>query len=254
MSTEDITQTQNQDDVARGTEQQAGQPVTEAQRETEKTLKQSEVNRIVGSAKAEAFEKGRRSAVAELQTPPPAPVVPPSNNSTTSPPPTAVAANMSENDIMQMVENVANRKAAEKEDQAIVDQFMGKMQLGMQKHDDFNERVGELRLPDLNPAILRNMMKCVSGMDNGADVMYEMANNPSKFANVTVLFGASPKLATGELNKISTSIKRNQEAAAKNDTTKVNEPLGQLKSSMSGVDNGGPKSVSDFRKLDCLRG
>lgn len=87
----------------------------------------------------------------------------------------------------------------------------------------------------------------VSGMDNKAAVVRDIASNPSKFSSILMLArSGSPELARMELNKLSASIKAN--TAAQKLAKSVAEPLTQVKSSSIHSDNGN-MSVSDYRKM-----
>jgi hypothetical protein len=91
-------------------------------------------------------------------------------------------------------------------------------------------------------------------MDNTAEIMYELGQNPTKFDSVLALSVRNKTLAHKAITKLSDSIKQNKVAVDKNAKTKVNEPLDQIKPSLTGTDSGDPKSVGDFRKQDWLRG
>jgi len=94
----------------------------------------------------------------------------------------------------------------------------------------------------------------MAGMDNKAQVVKDLAKNPSKYANIlTLANGGSPKLAQIELNKLSASIRANQEAMKQ---PKVDAPLSQIRASNIGGDDGNYSnmSTSDFRNQPWLRG
>jgi ABC-type hemin transport system substrate-binding protein len=87
----------------------------------------------------------------------------------------------------------------------------------------------------------------MSGMDNKASVVKEMASNPTKFTNILMLArSGSTGLAKMELEKISASIKANQEA--QKNAKSIDSPLSQLKPSNISSDNG-DMSVSDYRLM-----
>lgn len=95
------------------------------------------------------------------------------------------------------------------------------------------------------------LILAMDGMENKAQVVKDLAKNPSKYANIiTLANGGSPKLAQLELNKLSASIKTNEDAKKQ---PKVDAPLSQIKSSNIGGDDG-KMSVSDFQQQDWLRG
>jgi len=211
----------------------------------EKVLKQSEVNKIVGGAKLEAYEKGKREAIADIEQrraeaqATQQPVQQPQSEQLT----------MTRDELRKMIEEEATTRTQQQQAQRVVDQFVGKMKLGMQKHDDFEETVTKLDIPNLPPQII----DWANSMDNTADIMYEVAKNPGKFANLLTLSVTSPRLAYDEFVNLSDSIKKNEEAKEKN-SGQQNTPLDQVKHSTTGIDNGAPSSVSDYRKQPWNRG
>jgi len=100
------------------------------------------------------------------------------------------------------------------------------------------------------PGLILAMM----GMENKAQVVKDLAKNPSKYANILMLAnGAAPKLAERELKKLSDSIKANTEAQKQ---PKVDAPLSHIRPSNIGGDDGNYSnmSTSDFRNQPWLRG
>lgn len=98
------------------------------------------------------------------------------------------------------------------------------------------------------------LILAMAGMENKAQVVKDLAKNPSKYANILMLAnGAAPKLAQMELNKLSASIKANEDAKKQ---PKVDAPLSHIKSSNIGGDDGNYSnmSTSDFRSQSWLRG
>jgi len=91
----------------------------------------------------------------------------------------------------------------------------------------------------------------MAGMENKAQVVKDLAKNPSKYANIlTLANGGSPKLAQMELNKLSSSIKANADAMKQ---PKVDAPLSQIRASNIGGDDSN-MSVTDYRSQSWLRG
>ncbi len=94
----------------------------------------------------------------------------------------------------------------------------------------------------------------MSGMENKAKVVKDLAKNPSKYANIlTLANGGSPKLAEIELKKLSASIKANEEAKTR---PKADAPLSQIRGSNIAGDDGNYShmSTTDFRNQPWLRG
>jgi len=219
----------------------------------EKLLKQSEVNKLVGGVKVDAYEKGRRDAVAELerQRKTEEPKAAPATSTTPD------QVTMSHEELKRVIEQEASAREEQvrlreeqKKAEVVVNQFVGKMKLGMEKHPDFEEVVTKLDIPNMPPQIV----DWANSMDNTADIMYEIGKNPSKFANVLTLSVTSPRLAYDELMRLSDSIKKNEDAIKQGENTQVAEPLDQRKHSTAGVNSGKKSTVSDFRAQPWLRG
>ena len=120
------------------------------------------------------------------------------------------------------------------------------------------EKMSDPEFADLYDAIgiekQPGLILAMTGMDNKAKVVKDLANNPSKYANIlTLANGGSPKLAQMELNKLSASIKANEGAMKQ---PKVDAPLSQIRASNIGGDDGNYSTMSttDFRSQSWLRG
>jgi hypothetical protein len=88
-------------------------------------------------------------------------------------------------------------------------------------------------------------------MQNGGDVMYDLAKNPSKLATIHTLAQTDPELARAELLKLGASIATNQQAQAAEQP--VSAPLDTIQpSNLSG--SNGKLSIRDLRKQPWLRG
>lgn len=117
------------------------------------------------------------------------------------------------------------------------------------------EKIADPEFADLYDAIgieqQTGLVIAMAGMENKAQVVKDLAKNPSKYANIlTLANGGSPKLAQMELNKLSASIKANQDAIKQ---PKVDAPLSQIRASNIGGDDGN-MSTTDFRAQSWLRG
>lgn len=220
--------------------------VTPAVTPQEKLLPQSKVNEIVQREKRDAYEKGRREA-GSAETP----------NTTHS-----TATNMggmsqiTDERIRQLAaeaaqtqyQNLLNehkKNADMTEAQRIANEFMGKMESAKTRYSDFDQVVGQLEYREIP-----HIVHLANTADNTADVMYELASNPSKIATLTMLLQTSPKLAQMEMAKLSHSIKSNLEATK---TKTAAEPLSQLPHSAVGTDTGS-LTVRDLKKQSWLRG
>ncbi|UCE38409.1 MAG: hypothetical protein JSW00_04055 [Thermoplasmata archaeon] len=84
-----------------------------------------------------------------------------------------------------------------------------------------------------------------NAVENGGDVLYDLAKNPGKVATILQLGSRDPNLAISEIKRLSNSIKQNQTGA---NQQVAPEPTRQIKSSNVGVGDG-PKSIADFKKM-----
>lgn len=212
-----------------------------AEKPQEKLLKQSEVNEIIGSAKREAYEKGKRESLAEYQKSQ-AHVQQPNYNANQT---IGGMPQLSDEKIRQLINEEAQKMTNMAVAQKIANEFTQKMMAAKDKYPDFEQVVGELNLVDM-PQIVN----WANSLDNTADVMYELAKYPEKLSSVTVLAYTNPRKATVLLQKLSDSIKQNESALKQ---PSASEPLSQIKPSTTGTDNGS-RTVSDLRKQPWLRG
>lgn len=125
-------------------------------------------------------------------------------------------------------------------------QFHNKMSTGKEQFDDFDEVV-----QDFDPSEFPAIAFMANQADNTAAIIYDLVQNKSKLAALTVLAKESPRLAEKEILKLSQSIKANDEALANERTAR--NPLDRMKSSRAGSDNG-QRSVKDFKSMPWLRG
>jgi len=221
--------------VSNGVEQKQVQaPAMLQENPQEKLLKQSEVNEIVGFVRKEAAERARREALAELQ-----------KTQTVNNDRDLNSVDLNDDRIRKIISEENERAANQAVANKIAMEFTQKMISAKNKYPDFEEVVTQLDLPNV-PEIVH----WTNSLDNTADVMYDIAKNPSKFANVLMLAQRAPHLAQAELQRLSSSIKKNQEAQAQ---AQPKEPLSQINPSSAGMDNG-KMSLSDLKKAPWLRG
>lgn len=202
----------------------------------EKTLTQSEVNELVGRIKRETADKAKREALQEMQ-----------QNSMSSAP----SANMG-NSFPAQQQNMGgipqnfspeqvNQIMHQIDQQKTVAQFVQKMEQGKSKYPDFDEKVAKLNLQNYP-----HLVQWTNGLDNTADVIYDIASNPEKFSHVITLSVVSPHMAIDKLHSLSGTIKQNE--AAKNAPVPP-EPLDQIKPSTVGIGSGGIPSVKDYKRI-----
>jgi hypothetical protein len=124
----------------------------------------------------------------------------------------------------------AQRMAQEQESQRIATEFLGKLNTGKEKYQDFDNVMAGIDLPSYSNAVwIANMV------DNTSDVWYHLANDPIKLESINSMASRSPQAALNAVRRLSQSIKDND--TAKN-TKLPNEPLRQLRPSNTGTDNG----------------
>lgn len=206
---------------------------------TEGFLPQSQVDHIVGKARKDAYAKAKADALAEYQR------NPQSSQTSTS---TNIGGmeQVTPERIEQMIQDASDKRARETYANKVANDFLGKMEAGKSKYADFDDTVNALNLP-MAPEIV----DWANGLDNTADVVYEIAKNPTKFTTILNLArGGFGTLAQRELQKLSQSIKQNESAA--DQAKSVNEPLSQIRPSTVGTDNG-KMTVRDLRKQSWLR-
>lgn len=138
------------------------------------------------------------------------------------------------------------RLAREAELKQVADQYYLKMGKGSQLFENFNEVMG-----DFEPAQFPNAVMLAAGMENTPEIMYELANNPTKLQQIDSLAQKSPQLAKKELERLSQSI--NQNLQAKTNNVDAPAPLSRLKSSSVGADSG-KMSLKDYKNAPWLRG
>jgi hypothetical protein len=219
-------------------------PATEV---AEKSLTTSQVNDIVKREKARAAERARldeqerhREELERVRQ---------------SAPPQAPDINIEEIEkrVYGKVMDEARRQYDENERLAheaqlkqVADQYYLKMGKGSELFEDFNEVMGEFE-----PSQFPNAVMLAAGMENTPEIMYELANNPSKLQEIDSLAMKSPKLAQKQLERLSKSI--NQNLQAKNNNVDAPPPLSRLKSSSVGADSG-KMSLKDYKNAPWLRG
>lgn len=208
--------------------------VSSVETQAEKTLRQSEVNKIVGAVKHEAYEKGKKDALTESQSSATNQNFNATNNNVGQSQ-NAISDDKIRELIVQESTNMANQQIA----QRIAGEFIGKLEAGKSKYPDLDKTVAKLNLVAA-PLVVH----WANSLPNTADVINELGQNPTKYANVLYLAEKFPQLATDELKKLSDSIQLNEEAAKQK---LANEPLSQVNPSTTGRDTG-HMTISELRK------
>ncbi len=206
----------------------------------EKVFKQQEVNELVGRAKHEAVERYKRNMDVNAQKPQSSQPLHQQhleqlNNEDSIRRMAAEEAQRLRDTWVQE----AQRTAHEQEAKRITNDFLTKLDAGKGKYEDYDQVLGDFEF-----GAIPHVVQLATLVDNTADVMYDLAKNPTKIGNLQQLLQISPKLAYSEMQRLSKSIKDNENVAG---MKQANPPLSQMRPSNTGTDSG-VMSVSDYRK------
>ncbi|MGN6347093.1 MAG: hypothetical protein ACTHME_05260 [Candidatus Nitrosocosmicus sp.] len=236
---------------------EAEQPVANDVQPDAKVMQQHEINALVGGAKQKGREQGRlegyQQAKAELMA-----QMQPENNLNSSNAQNTSANQMLSNDSDDKlrkiaVEELAKMRAAEEakwvaqqneqHGMRILNELKSKATAANSKFDDYEKVVK----PDFsNFAKTPEVLLLANQFDNGGEMLYDMAKNPAKIAQITMMqkLGMNDE-AFAEMKKLSDSIKVNELAATQ---PKPKAPLSQVSPSNVGVGKvDGKVSSRDFR-------
>ncbi len=123
----------------------------------------------------------------------------------------------------------------------VAKEYLEKMKQGPQLYEDFEEVT-----KGFSPAKYPQVTILAGQMENTPDIIYELKKNPQKLTHLHVLALTDLEEAQAEITRLSRSIKRNEEALARN--TQSPKPLSKLKSSVQAGQDTGKRTVSDLRK------
>ena len=219
---------------------------TESSPETnnERVFRQSEVNDIVGRAKRDAVERDRKLRVEQPE------YAQQKYNDSSKQANHQPESGGSEDQIRKIVadETQRQRQAWEQKNReqmeqqqakTIVDKFWSKISSGKEKYQDFDKVTG-----DIEYARFPNTVQILADhLDNSADVLYELGKDRFKMAQLESLSYMSPRDAIIQAQRLAQSIKDNDQASK---VRLPNEPLSQMRPSISGTDSGN-MSMKDLR-------
>jgi hypothetical protein len=217
--------------------------------ETEKMLSQSQVNKIVQHEKAKAaqtikreMEERHQRELESIQ----------SQQHQQSQRNENVPRDMDANAIYQQVQERFNQEMQQRrlkdEMDRVATSYLSKMEQGKTAYEDFEEVTKEF-----DPAAFPQLTYLVAGIDNAADVIYDLSRNPLKLAGLDRLAEKNPRQAQAELLKLSRSITENRQAQSDESSQSVAEPLDRLQSSRVSGSNG-KMGIRDLRKQPWLKG
>lgn len=200
----------------------------------EKVFRQSEVNNLIGRAKAEERAKSAEEYNRHSQSE--KPYSPPSNNSESEM--RRLAAEEAQKHYDKVNQDLRSKYETEQA-QKLVNNFWSKIAPGKEKYQDFDAVTS-----DIEYARFPNVVQLLAEhVDNSHDLLYEMGKDRMKMSQLEQLAYMSPKDAIRQAQRMSQSLKDN-EAASK---AKIpNEPLSQMRPSNTGTDNG-VMGVKDYR-------
>ena len=124
----------------------------------------------------------------------------------------------------------------------MVDTFVGKVRAAEQKYPGLEDSLNKFDYTRGDG--MTDIIFAANQLENTADVMKEVIDNPSKLATLLTL-SRQPYALQQAMNKISDSIKQNQ-AAPEREETAVTQ---KLKASPTAAIDGGNMSVTDYRKM-----
>jgi len=207
----------------------------------EKMYNSKQVTAVVKREQQKAFERGRKLAMEELQ-----------RQQAQNMPQAQQAQNlggmqqMSEDDIRRLIAEqtpqVLQEHAQQFKINQTVDSFVNKMKAAEERYPGLESKLNELDFQHLAPVI-----QSANELENTADIMQELLENPMKMGNLVMLMHTQPKLAQKAMFDLSNSIKTNQQALQEKELAR--DPLSQINpKSKAGIDNS-TMTVSDFRKM-----
>lgn len=234
----------NTDDTNPETQEPEVAPVDEMQ---VPVFNRIQVADVVKREKQKAFEKGRRAAMQELQAQ--------QQQQQQEPQQGASLGGMqqfSQADIERMIQEQATRatqehiqqQLAQMKQEQMVNSFVQKMQVAEQQYPGLEQELNQL---NYNDPRIHAFIGMVNDFENTGEIMKEVLDNPYKLSQILSDIQDQPYLAQKNLQKLSASIKQNQQAKA--EEAQARDPYSQLKPSTSaGMDNGN-MSVADYRKM-----
>lgn len=205
-----------------------------------KMLPQHEVNALIGAAKQKGMEKGYQQRDLEIKN-----QIPASGLNSNIPP-----AISDESKLRQIAQDEFNKRQTEAQaqyvqqqnianGQRILNELKTKSVTAQSKFDDYGKVVD----PDFNAFKETPEILAYANMtENPGEVLYDLAKNPSKMANVALLHRLNmPEKAFSEIKKLSDSIKVNESSASQ---PKAPKPLSQILPSTAGVGESNSESMS----------
>lgn len=152
-------------------------------------------------------------------------------------------------EFMERLNRELEEKQLRKQMEEVATNFTARVEQGRKSYDDFSEVT-----KDFDPGEFPQLVYLLSGLDNGGDVIYELAKNPHKLVTFHQMAKETPRMAKSELLKLSQSISANRAAVEQaKQNGDVPAPLDQIQPSRVSGSNG-KASIRDLQSLDWLKG
>lgn len=152
----------------------------------------------------------------------------------------------------QQVQERFNREMQEQQTkhamQQVANNYLSKVEQGKAAYQDFDDV-----MKDHDPTAFPQLTFLIANMENGSDVLYDLAKNPIKLAGLDALAQRNPKQAQGELAKLAQSITANKQAQADAQDQTTAAPLDRLQPSRVSGSNG-KLGIRDLRNQPWLKG
>lgn len=215
---------------------------TVQQQSQEKFLSQSEVNTLIANEKKRAYQRGIEEAAKT------------SNHQANDASVNADAyKGLDQNQIRELVQSEwqsiteKQRQEAERQHwQSVASKMISDFQQKSEEakkhiadYDDVMRNVDFMNTPGL--------FASASQLDNSAEVLYHLANNPRDIPALEALTQSMPGAASAELKRISDRLKQNRNAK---NLPQAPNPIGRIDSDITdGLGDGTPQTVADFMKI-----
>lgn len=207
--------------------------VTQSVPVEQKMLSQEEVNRLIGREKAQAAEQAERRIRAELQTQTAAPTVD-----------KGVLYDEFKTKLFEEINEEARQEYEKQQQESHVrtkHEIESKLRESSKEYEDFDKVV-----TGFNGNAYRDVLTAANQLPNTGDIVYELAKNPHKAAELQLLVNLNDTGAFNrKLKELSDSLVQNKTAVQNH--KKVNQPLSHLKPSTVGADSG-KETFSDLKK------
>lgn len=205
--------------------------VSESSTPSEKMLRQSEVNDIVGRAKQDAASRAVEQYKHSQES-----------QQSSYQPQESQHQPMSEERFRKVAAEEAQRvrdqersewqtRTETENAQRIVNNFYDKMAAGKEKYEDFEKVTGDIELQRF-PNTVHMLAEMV---ENPHDVLYELSKNRAKMAQLEMTAREFPNEAIHDMRRLAESIKNNESASNRRTP---NAPLSQQRPTNAGTDTG----------------